>query len=268
MSHLISGPLDGRVAIVTGASRGIGLAVANRLLESGASVLLGARGLDALERATSDLAAAHGAGRVAHAELDVCVRASVDAFVATAVERFGTLDIAVANAGSDHGAPFLQLDETSWEQVVQTNLSGAFRTTQAAARAMVGHAGRIVLVSSTNAFFPESNLASYNAAKAGVVGLMRAAAIELAPYGITVNAVGPGLVHTEMTEALVLHPDHGRRYLEHIPIGRFGTPADIAAAIAYLASDDAGWVTGHHLVVDGGQTIGVDLPLETVDGDR
>jgi len=197
----------------------------------------------------------------------VCVRTSVDAFVAAAVERFGRLDIAVANAGSDHGAAFLDIDEADWELIIQTNLSGAFRTMQSAARAMRGHPGRIVVMASTNAFFVETNLASYNAAKAGVVGLMRAAAIELAPLGITVNAVGPGLIHTSLTEELVVHPEHGRRYLEHIPIGRFGIPQDVAAAVAYLVSDDAGWVTGHHLVVDGGQTIGIHLPLETVGGE-
>jgi 3-oxoacyl-[acyl-carrier protein] reductase len=268
MGQLASLPLSGRVAVVTGASRGIGLGVADRLLKDGASVMLGARGVGVLERASTDLAAVHGAGRVAHLELDVRARASVDAFVETALDRFGRLDIAVANAGVDHGAPFLELDEASWEQVVQTNLSGAFRTIQSAARAMLGHQGRVVLIASTNAFFPETNVASYNAAKAGVVGLMRAAAIELAPLEITVNAVGPGLVHTDMTEDLVLHPEHSRRYLEQIPAGRFGTPHDVAAAVAYLVSDDAAWVTGHHLVVDGGQTVGVDLPLETVDGNR
>ena len=260
--------LDGRVAIVTGASRGIGLGVVRRLLDDGASVLLGARGVVALTRAAADLDALHGADRVACHPVDVCSRESVDGFVSAAVERFGRLDIAVANAGVDHAAPFLELEEERWERVVQTNLSGAFRTTQAAARAMLGHSGRIVLIASTNAFFMETNIASYNAAKAGVVGLMRAAAIELAPLGITVNAVGPGLVHTEMTERLVSHPEFSKRYLEGIPTGRFGTAEDIAAAVAYLVSDGAAWVTGHHLVVDGGQTIGVDLPLETVDGER
>jgi NAD(P)-dependent dehydrogenase (short-subunit alcohol dehydrogenase family) len=264
MRDLGRASLDGRVAVVTGGSRGIGLAVASRLLEDGASVLIGARGEDGLARASAELVAAHGADRVAQHEADVCVRSSVDAFVAAAVERFGRVDIAVANAGCDHGAAFLEIEEADWEHVIQTNLSGAFRTLQAAARLMQGHSGRIVVVASTNAFFVETNLASYNAAKAGVVGLMRAAAMELAPLGITVNAVGPGLIHTQMTEELVVHPERSRRYLEHIPAGRFGTPQDVAAAVAYLVSDDAAWVTGHHLVVDGGQTLGIDLPLETV----
>ncbi len=259
-------PLAGRVAVVTGGSRGIGLAIANRLLCDGAQVLIGARGHDTLMSAAKDLADVHGEQRVAYMELDVRDRLSVDSFVFHAVERFGRLDIAVANAGTDHGAPFLDLDEANWTDVIDVNLSGAFRTMQSAAQAMLGRPGRIVVIASTNAFHPETNIASYNAAKAGVIGLMRSAAIELASERITVNAVGPGLVHTEMTEELVLHPIHGRRYLENIPAGRFGTPEDIAAAVAYLVSDDAAWVTGHHLVVDGGQTIGVDLPLETVDG--
>lgn len=268
MSRPFKLPLDGRVAVVTGGSRGIGLAIASRLLDDGAQVLLGARSVDALMRATDDLAAVHGAERVAGMELDVRDRLSVDSFIFHAVERFGRLDIAVANAGVDHGAPFLELDETNWTDAIEVNLSGAFRTIQSAAQAMLGHPGRIVVIGSTNAFHPETNIASYNAAKAGVIGLMRSAAIELAREEITVNAVGPGLVHTEMTDDLVQHPTHGRRYLENIPAGRFGTPQDVAAAVAYLVSDDAAWVTGHHLVVDGGQTIGVDLPLETVDGER
>jgi NAD(P)-dependent dehydrogenase (short-subunit alcohol dehydrogenase family) len=120
--------------------------------------------------------------------------------------------------------------------------------------------GRIVLIASTNAFAPEGGSFAYNVAKAGVVGIARAAALELASSGITVNAVGPGLVDTDMTASVVSEPATSAWYLDRIPAGRFGRPDDVAAAVAFLVSDDAGWITGSHLVVDGGQTVGLDLP--------
>jgi 3-oxoacyl-[acyl-carrier protein] reductase len=257
-------PLAQRVALVTGGTRGIGRAICERLLTDGASVWIVARSQDDITEAIRQLGSAHDPTRVAGAAADVAVEHEVQRTIDACIERFGRLDIAVANAGIDHGSAFLDVAIDDWDRVIGTNLRGAFLTTQRSARCMLERGGRIVLIASTNASFVESNVASYNASKAGVVGLMRSAALELAPYGITVNAVGPGLIHTEMTADLVQDPVHGPRYLEGIPIGRFGRPRDVAAAVAYLASDDAGWVTGHHLIVDGGQTVGVDLPLETV----
>jgi NAD(P)-dependent dehydrogenase (short-subunit alcohol dehydrogenase family) len=258
-----SGPLRGKVALVTGGTRGIGLGIADRLLRDGATLWLSGRSAGTVDETVQALSAAHGAGRVGGSAGSVARREDVQRQVDECVARFGKLDIAVANAGIERGAHFLEIDDDDWDDVIATNLKGAFLTTQIAARQMISAGGRIVVIASTNAFFMESHITAYNASKAGSVALVRTAALELAPHGITVNAVGPGLIHTDMTEALVRDSEHGPRYLEGIPVGRFGTPEDVAAAVAYLVSDDAGWVTGHHLVVDGGQTIGVDLPLDT-----
>jgi 3-oxoacyl-[acyl-carrier protein] reductase len=255
--------LTERVALVTGGTRGIGRAIADRLLRDGANVWVTGRSADTVAESVEALSAAHGADRVGGSAGSVARREHVQDMVDRCVARFGKLDVAVANAGIESGAHFLEIEDDDWDDVIATNLKGVFLTMQIAAREMTSTGGRIVVISSTNAFFMESHIASYNASKAGCVALMRTAALELAGYGITVNAVGPGLVHTEMTDGLVRDAEHGPRYLEGIPAGRFGTPDDVAAAVAYLASDDAGWVTGHHLIVDGGQTIGVDLPLDT-----
>ena len=152
------------------------------------------------------------------------------------------------------------MTEDLWNEVISINLTGAFHTTQLAARQMVGRGGRIVVVASTNAFFVESNFTAYNSSKAGLIGLVLSAAIELAPLHITVNAVSPGLVATRMTESLIAHPVHGPDYLSHIPAGRFGVPADVAAAVGFLVSPAASWITGQQIVVDGGQTIGIHVP--------
>jgi NAD(P)-dependent dehydrogenase (short-subunit alcohol dehydrogenase family) len=244
--------------VVTGAARGIGLAVARRLLAEGARLVLTATTQDGAERA----AVALGAGdRVVPLRSDAARRADVAEAVATCTEAFGRLDLAVGNAGVERPAPLLDVTDADWDAVLDVDLRGPFLLTQECARVMSATGGgRIVLVASTNAFAPESGSLVYNVAKAGVVGLARAAALELARHRITVNAVGPGLVATDMTDSVVGDPAVGRWYLEHIPAGRFGTPDDVAATVAYLVSEDAAWVTGHHLVVDGGQTIGLDLP--------
>src|SRR4026209_858596 len=142
------------------------------------------------------------------------------------------------------------------------NLRGAFIGVQTAARAMraAGRGGRIVGTAPTNAFWVGRDLAAYNASKAGVLAMARTAAMEFAPHGITVNAVGPGLIATDLTRSVTEDPQNTAQYLRQIPMGRFGTPDDVAAAVAFLASADAGWITGHLLVVDGGQTLGTPFP--------
>jgi NAD(P)-dependent dehydrogenase (short-subunit alcohol dehydrogenase family) len=252
------------IAVVTGGTRGIGRAIVERLLSDGASVVFCGREPEHVQRAQEELAEQFSEVHVTGVVADVSARSDVQRIIDTALGRYGQLDVAIANAGVDFGAPFLQMDDAEFDQLFAVNVRGAFFTAQIAARSMLSRScGTIILVASTNAYFVESNLAAYNASKGAVVALMRSAALELAPYGITVNAVGPGLVRTDATEALV-DSEHAQAYLARIPAGRFGEVSDVAGAVAFLASKDARWLTGHHLIVDGGQTVGIDLPLDTV----
>ena len=244
--------------MVTGASRGIGLGIARRLLDEGARLVLTATTQQGADAAAQALDAGD---RVVALRSDASRREDVRACLAACSDAFGSVDMAVANAGIERAGRLLEVSDDDWDDVLDVNLRGAFLLTQEASRRMVAAGGgRVVLVASTNAYSPEAGSFAYNVSKAGVVGLARAAALELARSGVTVNAVGPGLVRTDMTASVVDDPATAAWYLEHVPAGRFGAPADIGAAVAYLVSDDAAWVTGHHLVVDGGQTVGLDLP--------
>jgi NAD(P)-dependent dehydrogenase (short-subunit alcohol dehydrogenase family) len=256
-------PLAGRVAIVTGGARGIGRGIAARLVRDGARVLIADRDVDAAGRTAELLtSSAIGGGRADAIEADVADRGSIDAVLGRAVEDSGRLDIFVANAGIGETSEFLDTSDDAWDRTLHVNLRGAFIGIQAAARAMraIGNGGRIVVTTSTNAFWMETELAAYNASKAGLVALARTAAMELARYGITVNAVGPGLIATDLTRWITEDPGNASIYLRQIPAGRFGTPDDVAGAVAFLVSPDAAWITGHLLVVDGGQTLGTPSP--------
>lgn len=258
-----TGSLNGQVAIVTGGARGIGRAIAARFVREGATVVIAdldeataAATAAALTRAAPDGASA---GSVV---ADCSDRADLIRVVEDTVARFGRLDVFMANAGIAPTSPFLDMADSLWDAVVGTNLRGAFIGVQTAARAMraSGRGGRIVVTSSTNAFWMETELAAYDASKAGVLAMVRTAAMELAPLGITINAVGPGLIATDLTRGVTENPEYARRYLGQIPMGRFGTPDDVAGAVAFLVSPDAAWITGHLLVVDGGQTLGTPFP--------
>jgi NAD(P)-dependent dehydrogenase (short-subunit alcohol dehydrogenase family) len=256
-------PLAGQVAIVTGAARGIGRAIASRFVRDGATVYIADRDIDTASQTARDLTAgATSGGRAEAIELDAADRSAVEAVVDRVLSDTSRLDIFVANAGIGGPTPFLETSDATWDRVMAINLRGAFIGVQTAARAMQagGGGGRIVVTSSTNAFWMETGLAAYNASKAGVLAMARTAAMEFAPHGITVNAVGPGLIATDLTRAVTDDPDNAAQYLRQIPIGRFGTPDDVAAAVAFLVSKDAGWITGHLLVVDGGQTLGTPFP--------
>lgn len=253
----MAGEIDGRVAMVTGAANGIGRAIVERFLADGLAVVAA----DIDENALNRLPHEHGAERLATAVADISVREQVVRAVQTAVARFGRLDVLAANAAIADGEPFLEIDERSWRRIIDINLTGTFFCIQEAARVMAANGGgAIVVTSSTNAWYVESNLAHYNASKGGVTALMRAAAIDLGQYGIRVNAVAPSMVKTRaafITEDPVFAP----KYLERVPLRRFAEPAEVAAAVAFLASDQAAYITGDMLVLDGGLTLGVDLPL-------
>jgi NAD(P)-dependent dehydrogenase (short-subunit alcohol dehydrogenase family) len=258
-----TGPLAGQVAIVTGGARGIGQGITTRFVGDGATVYIADRDIDAARQTARELAAsATSGGRAEALEVDASDREAVDRAVDRVVSDTGRLDIFVANAGIGGPTPFLDTTDATWDRVMAINLRGAFIGVQTAARAMraVGRGGRIVVTSSTNAFWMETGLAAYNASKAGVLAMARTAAMEFAPHGITVNAVGPGLIATDLTRSVTDDPTNAAQYLRQIPIGRFGTPADVAAAVAFLVSKDAAWITGHLLVVDGGQTLGTPFP--------
>jgi 3-oxoacyl-[acyl-carrier protein] reductase len=241
--------LEGRAGIVTGASRGIGYAVAERLAASGASLLLCARDGRAVERAAAALAA-KGA-KVAAMAADVSRGADADRLVEGCLRQFGRLDILVNNAGIARDALLLRMKDEDWQAVLGVNLTGAFHCTRAALRAMVRQrAGRIINVASVVGVMGNAGQANYVAAKAGLIGLTKATAREVASRGITVNAVAPGFIETEMTAGLP--PAVREAYLGQIPQGRFGTPGEVAEVVAFLAADAAAYITGQVIHVSGG----------------
>jgi NAD(P)-dependent dehydrogenase (short-subunit alcohol dehydrogenase family) len=240
------GRLDGKVAIVTGGAAGIGRAIAERIVNEGGRIVVG----DVNEEGLRSVADALGEA-CAVVRCDVAVEEGPASLAALAVDRFGRLDIAVANAGGGVASPILDHTLADWQRVLDVTLTGCFLTVQAAARVMAD-TGSIVAIASINAVQPARRMAAYCAAKAGVVALVDVAALEFGPRGIRVNAVAPGLVRTPATESLWALPGMIDAYRENTPLGRHGMPDDIAAAVAFLASDDAAFITGTTILVDGG----------------
>jgi 3-oxoacyl-[acyl-carrier protein] reductase len=246
----VSGRLAGQVALVTGGSRGIGRAVALRLAEAGASVVI--TYAQQAGQAEETVARVRQAGGTASAEqFDVGDPEATRAAMDRIVDREKRLDILVNNAGVAVDGLVVRLKEEDWERALRVNLTGVFHCTKAALRTMMrARYGRIVNVTSVVAAMGNTGQAAYAAAKAGVIGFTRSMAREVSSRGITVNAVAPGFIETDMTERL----DEAQKgfYANVIPAGRMGRPEDIASAVEYLASPDAAYVTGHVLHVNGG----------------
>ena len=248
----MSGALNGQLAVVTGGATGIGRAIADALAEDGATVAIVARNLERAQAAAAEMTA-HG--RPAHAyAADVADESAVDAAFDAVLKAHGRLDILVNNSGVTRDGLILRMSDAQWNEVVDTNLKGAFHCCRAAARPLLKQkSGRIVNVSSVVGVMGNPGQANYVASKAGVIGLTKALAREFAPRGVTVNAVAPGFIRTAMTDVL---PDAQKEALNaKIPMGRMGEGEDIGAAVAYLASKEAGYVTGQTLHVNGGMAM-------------
>ncbi len=246
--------LQGKVALVTGGAQGIGLACAEALAREGAKVLITDVNEGAAEGALARLLG-QGA-QAAFVKCDVSRKKEVDAAIDAAVAKFGRLDVLVANAGVVHAAEFLDLEEADFDRVLAVNLKGIFLAGQAAARQMVkqGHGGSIINMSSVNAVLAIPNQVPYVVSKGGVNQLTKVMAVSLAPYGIRVNGIGPGTILTELAKKAVLgNREAERKILSRTPMGRMGQPEEIARVAAFLASDDASYLTGQTIYPDGGR---------------
>ena len=241
--------LKDKVAVVTGASQGIGRETALALAQAGAKVVVAARNEEKLATLAGAIAAA--GGEAFGLKMDVADAEQVKAGFKQVIEKFGRLDILVNNAAVTRDGLAMRMKREDWEAVLQTNLTGAHLCIQQALPTMMkARAGRIINISSVVAQSGNAGQANYVAAKAGLIGLTKAIAIEIASRGITVNAVAPGFIETPMTDVL---PDKVKEELKvRIPLGRMGSARDVAAAIVFLASDEAGYITGHVLNVNGG----------------
>ena len=245
--------VTGRVALVTGASQGIGRACALALAEGGALIALAARNEEKLAQVAQEIAAK--GGQAATFRMDVSNEDDVKTAVKAALERFGKIEILVNNAGMAKDTLLLRMKRADWDSVLQTNLSGAFFCTQAVIGAMLKQRwGRIVNITSIFGQTGQAGQANYSASKAGLIGFTMAMAREVASRSITVNAVAPGYIETAMTEGL--SAELKSKVNEMIPLGRAGTDMEVAHAVRFLASEEAGYITGHVLKVNGGMLMG------------
>ena len=245
--------LDGRVAMVTGASQGIGRACAVALARAGAQVALAARNSAKLAEVAAEIEAA--GGKAMPFEMDLASEDSIKAVAKAVVAQYGKLEILVNNGGITRDNLMLRMKLADWNAVLQTNLTGAFLLTQAASSSMLkARWGRIINISSVVGETGQAGQANYAASKAGLIGLTMSLARELASRNITVNAVAPGYISTPMTD--VLNDQQRSAMLTQIPLDRAGTPEDVASAVVFLASDQASYITGHVLDVNGGMHMG------------
>lgn len=249
----MSKKFEGQVAVVTGAGRGIGEAIAKTLAAGGARVAVVSRTEANAEKTAQAINADHPGAATAYA-VDVADFNAVQELSSTIIEQLGRVDILVNNAGVTRDGLSMRMSSEDWDVVVDTNLKGAFNFIRAVQRPMAKQrSGRIINISSVSGIMGNAGQANYAASKAGLIGLTKTIARELSGRGITVNAVAPGFIETDMTNVL---PESIRTaVVERIPLGRFGAPDDIAAAVAFLAGSEAGYITGQTLVVDGGMVM-------------
>lgn len=252
MTNRITTDLTGRTAIVTGAARGLGRCIAQTLAAAGAQVAC----VDINAESLSDtVAAIRGAGGTAEPlACDVTDSGGVGEVVDDVIKRWGKLDILVNNAGITRDNVIVRMKDDQWDSVININLKGTFLFTRAAARPMMkSRSGRIINIASVSGLMGNPGQVNYSASKAGVIGLTRTVSRELAGRNVTVNAVAPGFIATDMTSAL--GEDILTQVRKEIPLGRLGEPQDVADAVLYLASDAASFITGHILTIDGGLTV-------------
>jgi NAD(P)-dependent dehydrogenase (short-subunit alcohol dehydrogenase family) len=252
--------LSGKVAVITGAARGIGRACAERFASEGATVVVS--DIDEEEGEACAEAIRQSGGGATFAACDVAQKLDVRNLVTSTVDQHGSVDICVSNAGIVHGAEFLDLKEADFDRVLNVNLKGTFMLGQAAARRMVeqveagGKPGSIINMSSINAVFAIPNQVPYTISKGGVNQLTKVMALSLAPHGIRVNAIGPGSIMTDILKSVASDQAAMDKIMSRTPLGRIGDPSEVASVAAFLASDDASYITGQTIYPDGGR-----LPL-------